>query len=137
MPGDPLAYAPLIRQEKKSALLLQARSDELIPNVSGELFAASLGATFVGLAERSAPPRFASLPAASAPWRGDVALVQLSPATHTMFTSMAGDRRYDPDAPEPEALATPETIDNPIELVHRLTTRFADGWRRGQPSVEP
>lgn len=132
MPGDPLAFAPLIRAQNKRLLLLQARADEAIPNESGELLATAAGATFVALPEKSAPPRFSSLPAVDAPWdvpASNVALVQLSPALHTMFTSFEDVRRTDPNRVPLTPLPAPQRVDNPIELAHRLALRFVTTYR--------
>jgi hypothetical protein len=133
-PGDPVSFAPKLRERGKHALFLQARSDELIPNQSGELLAAAAGATFVSLPVLSEPPRFATLPSAEAPFTAPageptLALVQLSPALHTMFTGFTGERRYEPSFPPFVALSVPEIVDGPIELAHELAITFADSLR--------
>jgi len=135
MPGDPLSFAPLLAERKKNLLMLMARSDELIPNESGELLASAAQATFVSLPDRSAPPRFASFPTTGAPASSSIALVQLSPALHTMFTSFRGERRYNANMPPIEALSSPEMVDNPIELVHAMTIRYADSHRAGAAAM--
>ena len=92
-PGDPLSFAPKIAAQGKSLLLLQARSDELIPNQAAELLAVAAHATSVSLPSRSEPPRFAVLPTASAPYErapATIAVVQLAPALHVMFTALRG-----------------------------------------------
>jgi hypothetical protein len=135
-PGDPLSFAPKLGAQGKSMLLLEARSDELIPNQAAELFASAAHATTVSLPSRSEPPRFASLPAAAAPYErapGTLAVVQLAPALHVMFTAFAGDRRYQPDFPPFVPLASPERVDNPIELAHDLALGFAASLREGGP----
>jgi hypothetical protein len=140
-PGDPLSFAPQLAPRGKHMLLLTARSDELIPNQAGELFAAAAGATDVSLPEGTAPARFAELPRAVAPWRAEaggstIALVQLAPASHTMFTAFAGDRAYEPDFPPFVRLPAPEHVDNPIERAHALALGFATTFRRdGVPTV--
>lgn len=133
-PGDPLSFAPKIAEQGKSLLLLQARSDELIPNQSTELLAVAAHATSVALPAGSEPPRFAALPVERAPYeRGPatVAVVQLTPALHTMFTAFTGERRYQPDFPPFTPLAAPERVDNPIELAHDLAIGFAISLRGG------
>lgn len=138
MPGDPLAAAPLVPERGKRLLLLQARADEAIPNEAGELLASATGATFVALPERSTPPRFSTLPAREAPWTVETpALVQLSPATHTMFTSFADVRRTDPDTVPLAPLPTAQRVDNPIELAQHVALRFASTYRAGRARVEP
>jgi hypothetical protein len=135
-PGDPLSYAPKLAAQGKSMLLLEARSDELIPNQANELFASAAQATSVSLPSRSEPPRFATLPVAAAPYerpQGTIAVVQLSPALHVMFTAFTGERRYQPDFPPIVALAAPESVDNPIELAHDLALGFASSLRSGGP----
>lgn len=138
MPGDPLAFAPLLEARQKRLLLLQARADEAIPNESGELLATATGATFVELPERSAPPRFSALPAVRAPWAVSTpAFVQLSPALHTMFTSFEDVRRTDPETVPLVRLPAPQRVDNPIELAHRVALQFASTYRAGAPRIEP
>ncbi len=131
-PGDPLSFAPSIAAQKKNLLLLQARSDELIPNQATELLAVAAHATSVSLRARSAPLRFVTLPGATAPFTGTTAtsaIVQLSPALHTMFTAFEGDRRWQLDFPPFVALPAPEKVDNPIELVHDIAIAFSDSLR--------
>lgn len=135
-PGDPLGFAPKLATQQKSLLLLQARSDELIPNQATELLAVAARATSVSLPSRSEPPRFAVLPIANAPYEAGPstrAVVQLSRATHTMFTGFVGDQRYEPDFPPFVPLAAPVRIDNPIELAHELALGFTASLRSGGP----
>ena len=133
-PGDPLSFAPRYAAQGTSLLLLQARSDELIPNQSAELLAAAVHATSIKLPSRSEPPRFAMLPTANAPYEhapATIAIVQLSPALHTMFTGFGGVRTYQPDFPPFMPLASPEHVDNPIELVHAIALGFVASLRSG------
>jgi hypothetical protein len=135
-PGDPLSFAPKIGAQGKSHLLVQARSDELVPNQATELLAVARGATSVSLPSGSEPARFAVLPTASAPYeRGPatIAVLQLTPALHTMFTAFGGERRYQPDFPPFVPLATPEQVDSPIELAHNLALAFVASLRSGGP----
>lgn len=135
-PGDPLSFAPLLAERKRNVLVLQARSDELIPNQATELLASAMGATSVSLPSRSEPLRFVTLPSAPAPFQAPestLAVVQIAPALHTMFTTFDGLRRYEPDFPPFVGLASPERIDNPIELAHELAIRFAESLREGGP----
>lgn len=139
-PGDPVSFAPKIAERKKQALLLQARSDELIPNQSGELLALAAHATAVSLPSGTEPPRFVTLPTAAAPYQGSptIALVQMSPALHTMFTAFTGERRWEPEFPPFVPLGAPEKVDSPIEVVHELAIRFARSLRdTGAARVEP
>jgi hypothetical protein len=138
-PGDPVSFAPKIPERKKPALLLQARSDELIPNQSGELLALAVRATSVSLPSGTEPPRFVTLPSTQAPYEGapTIALVQMAPALHTMFTAFGGERRWRPDFPPFVPLGTPEQVSSPIEAVHDLAIAFARSLReRGAPRVE-
>lgn len=134
-PSDPLTCAPLWAARKKDALLLMARHDELIPNPATELLALAGGATAVALPSRSEPPRHVTLPAATAPFAdasgSTRALVQLSPATHVMFTAFADSRRYDTDRTPVEPLPSEIPVDNPTELAHELAASFAASLRSG------
>lgn len=130
-PGDPLSFAPTIGAQRKNLLILQARSDELIPNQATELLAVAAHATSVSFPARSEPLRFVTLPTAAAPFTGapTIAIVQIAPALHTMFTGFEGDRRFQLDFPPFVALPAPERVDNPIELVHDVAIAFADSLR--------
>jgi hypothetical protein len=135
-PGDPLSFAPKLAAQGKSMLLLEARSDELIPNQAAELFASAAHATSVSLPSGSEPPRFAVLETAAAPYEhapGTIAVVQLAPALPVMLTAFAGERRYQPDFPPFVPLASPERVDDPIELAHDLALGFASSLRAGGP----
>lgn len=110
-------------------------SDELIPNQATELLGVAARATSVSLPSRSQPPRIAVLPGASAPYErapSTSAIVQLSPATPTMFTGFVADRRYEPDFPPFVPLGTAQRIDNPIELAHEHALAFAASLRPGR-----
>jgi len=135
-PGDPLSFARVAAERKRNILLLQARSDELIPNQGTELMMKAMGATSVTLPTESEPPRFVTLPVASAPYRAPagqptIAVAQISPALHTMFTSFQGDRRYQPDFPPFVSLPAPALVSNPIERVHDIAIDFARSLRDG------
>ena len=143
-PGEPAAFAPHLARPAdgapKSALFLQAYSDELIPNQGGELLAAIAGATSVTIPGFSRPLRFADLPTAPAPYAAKagaptVAVVQVERATHTMFTTMRGDAQYAPGFPPAKALDAPVTIDEPIEAVHAMAIAFARSYANGAPQV--
>jgi hypothetical protein len=142
LPGDPLAFAPIAAERKRNVLLLEARSDELIPNQGTELMMKAMGATAVTLPSNSEPPRFVSLPTANAPYRAPagqstIALAQISPALHTMFTGFQGERRYQPDFPPFVSLPSPEVVSNPIERVHDIAIHFAKSLREGQNGEVP
>lgn len=136
-PGDPLACAPLWAARKKDVLMLMARHDELIPNPATEVLALAGGATAVSLPSRSEPPRHVTLPSGTAPYAGEAgatrALVQLSPASHVMFTAFSDARRYDTDRSPVEPLPGEIPIDNPTELAHELAVSFAASLRSGGP----
>jgi hypothetical protein len=144
-PGDPVAFAPRIARFPSAApkhlLLLQAFSDEVIPNQSGELLAAAAGATAVMLSARTRPLRFVDLAATYAPMSANlrgatVAVVNLDPATHGLFTGFAGERDYELNFPPFWRLDTPLAVDNPTELAHGLAVEFARTLREtGVPSV--
>lgn len=142
LPGDPLAFAPLIAERKRNVLLLQARSDELIPNQGTELMMKAMGATSVTLPTNSESPRFVTLPTSAAPYRAaagrpTIAVAQISPALHTMFTAFQGERRYQPDFPPFMSLPAPEVVSNPIERVHDIAIDFARSLREGENGVVP
>jgi hypothetical protein len=137
-PGDPASFAPEIASSGKSLLLIQAFSDEIIPNQSGELLAAAAQATEIDVPGKTHALRFASLPNAGAvtvgaPGAPSRAIVNLDPATHTMFTAFRGDRHFVPGSFPAQALSAAETIDNPTELAHSLTVDFAKAMRASPP----
>ncbi len=143
-PGEPAAFAPHLAQTSsgnaKSVLFLQAYSDELIPNQGGELLAAIAGATEVTISGFTRPLRFASLPAAGAPFTplpgAPVrAVVQIERATHTMFTTFEGDAAYAQGFPPAQRLDVPVRFDEPIEKVHAMAIDFARGYGAGAPAV--
>lgn len=142
-PGDPLSFAPLISERQRNVLVLQARSDELIPNQATELLARAMGAAAVTLPDSTKPLRFVEVPTVSAPYQAGsggstIAVVQMAPALHTMFSSFTGESRYDPDFPPFVVLPQPVRIDNPIELVHGLAIEFVSSLRTGGSGrVEP
>lgn len=141
-PGDPLAFAPIVRERKRNVLLLQAKADELIPNQGTELMMKAMGATSVTLPTNSEPPRFVTLPIANAPYRAPngeptIAVAQISPALHTMFTGFQGERRYQPDFPPFTPLPAPEIVSNPIERVHEIAVAFANSVRQGPNGEVP
>jgi hypothetical protein len=133
-PGDPASFAPEIASSGKSLLLLQAYSDEIIPNQSGELLAAAARATAIDMPGKTHALRFASLPtlnfeAIGEPGEPSRTIVNLDPATHTMFTAFRGDRHFVPGSSPPVPLPATDTIDNPTELAHSLTIQFATAMR--------
>lgn len=144
-PGDPVAFARKIAREPaafpKSLLLLQAFYDELIPNQGGELLAAAAGATQVLIPGHTHALRYVDLPSASAPFSDNrngatVAVVDLFPATHGMYTGFHDDRDYETGFPPFVKLPVPIPIDNPTEYDHALATGFADSFRStGTPAV--
>jgi hypothetical protein len=146
-PGDPVAFAPKIARfpdvargrKSKPLLLLQANGDELIPNQSGELLASISGATAVTIEGHTKPLRYVTLPVAAAPFGGSgaptIAILNVDPATHTMFTGYKAQREYEPDFPPPKKLPTPVDVDNPIEWLHGLAVGVAKGVRSDPPSV--
>ncbi len=140
-PGDPLAYAPEIAANGQSLLLLMDYSDETIPNQSGELLARAAGATALDLPGRTHALRYVDLPSHASPLEPAaagapvVAVVQVDPATHIMFTRFADARHFAPGFPPTVLLTTPEPVDEPIEWLHAMTTAFADSVRAGAPRV--
>ncbi|MGH7281506.1 MAG: hypothetical protein ACRELY_08295, partial [Polyangiaceae bacterium] len=141
-PGDPVAFAPLIARRParfaKSLVLLQAFSDELIPNQAGEFLAAQAGATTLTIPNHTQPVRYVTtLPTAAAPLSGNlngvtVAHVNVDPATHLMFTRFHDQRIYQPGFPPLTPLPAPQDIDEPIEWLHALAIAFADSERANQ-----
>lgn len=141
-PTDPIAFAPLIAKRParfpKSLLLLQAFSDELIPNHAGELLAHQAGATTLVAPGRTRAPRYVTaLPTAPPPLANNlsgatVAHLNVDPSTHIMFTRFTDQRTYEPSFPPAIPLASPQPIDQPIEWLHRVATSFADEVRKNQ-----
>ena len=141
-PGDPVAFAPLVARRParfaKSLVLLQAFSDELIPNQSGEFLAAQAGATTITIPNHTQPVRYVTtLPTSGAPLSGNlngatVGHVNVDPATHLMFTRFHDQRIYQPGFPPLTPLATPLDIDEPIEWLHALAIAFANDARTTQ-----
>ncbi|MCA9668472.1 MAG: hypothetical protein KC503_22930 [Myxococcales bacterium] len=143
-PGDPVAYTARIRASKTSVLLLQAYSDEILPNQAGELLAQQLELHAVRAAARSRPLRYTSLPEVDATLAGNAAagaatraVVNVDPGTHGMFSGFVGERQFELGFPPAVRRATPEPIDNPTEWLRAITVRFADSYRRdGLPVVD-
>ncbi len=141
-PGDPSVWAPRIAAAGKHALFLQAHADEVMPNQAGDALAAAAGATQVrlpSLPPGATPPlAYVVRPLADAPYRGapsTIAVVQVEPATHGMFTRFGGTRQYVPPFPPFTKAPSPTPVDNPIELLHALAVGFADSYRAGSPTV--
>jgi dienelactone hydrolase len=134
-PGDGLALTGAI-PPAKSVLLLEAFNDEVVANHSTEALAAAWGASQVTL-PGSPPTRVVMLPSVSPPLAASPlrALVQLAPACHTMYTTQQDTRDYADGAPPFVMLATPMTIDNPVEAAHALALDFMDSFRNGAPTV--
>jgi hypothetical protein len=136
-PGDALALAGSANPAK-NVLLLEAFSDEVVPNPSTEALARAWGASQVTLAMRSRPVQTVMLPMAAAPFTASPlhALVELDPATHGMFTAQRGERDYVPGFPPFVRQNPPTPVDNPIEIAHALAIGFIDGYRQsGAPTV--
>jgi hypothetical protein len=141
-PSDPIAFAPLIAKRParfaKSLVLLQSFGDELIPNQSGELLAHQAGATTVVIPGRSRVPRYVTaLPTGAPPLSNNlngatVAHLNVDPSTHIMFTRFTDQRTYEPEFPPVVPLASPQTIDQPIEWLHQVATAFAAEVRKNQ-----
>jgi dienelactone hydrolase len=134
-PGDGLALTGAARPPK-SLLLLEAFNDEVIANHATEALAAAWGASQLTL-PGTHPTRVVTLPSVAPPYAASPlrALVQLAPACHTTYTIQQDTRAYADGAPPFVALATPMTVDNPIETAHRLALDFMDSFRRGAPTV--
>jgi len=144
-PGDPIAFAEHVvkspRGAARSVMLLQAFSDEVIPNQAGELLASAMGASQITIPGRTKPLRFVTLPVLAPPVTGNmggatVAILNADPATHVMYTRFGDTRTFEPGFPPPITLGTPQKIDEPIEWLHAVTIGFADSYRKtGKPTV--
>lgn len=133
-PGDPIAFAP--RVAPRSVLVLQAFSDEVIPNQAGELLLSAMGASQVRIPGYTRPLRFTSPKTASLPATG-VLVMNIDPATHVMYTRFSDKRLYEPNFPPATPLPSPQMIDEPIEWLHATALAFAESYRMtGTPSVE-
>lgn len=141
-PGDPVAYAAEIGAAGKSLLMLQAFSDETIPNQSGELIAKAAGATAVSVPGRTKELRYVTLPSAPAPLKASapapvVAVLDVDPATHIMYTRFGDARNFVPGFPPAAKEPAPVPVDEPIEWLHQTATAFADSVRARAPEVAP
>jgi hypothetical protein len=126
-PGDPIAFAP--RVAPRTVLLLQAFSDEVIPNQAGELLAAAMGASQVEVAGHTQPLRYVPLPKSSSPTKG-VTVMNVDPATHVMYTRFSDKRSYEIGFPPALPLSPPQVVDEPIEWLHATALGFADAYRK-------
>jgi hypothetical protein len=136
-PGDPIAFAEQVTKKKRSVLMLQAFSDEVIANQAGELLASAMGATQVTMAGHTKPLRYASLPSAMPPFSG-VAILNVDPATHVMYTRFTDKRTYVPGFPPVVPLPMAQTIEEPTEWLHAVTLSFVDSYRKsGKATLSP
>ena len=141
-PGDPVAYAQRVREQGKSVLLLQAYSDEILPNQAGELLAKLLGAHAVNAGKYSKPLRYTTLPTATATLKGNVnsatiGIVNVDPGTHGMFSGFSGKRLFELSFPPAKRRATAQPIDNPTEWLRRTAIRFIESYRKdGVPTID-
>jgi hypothetical protein len=141
-PGDPAVWAPRIAAAGKSVLFLQANHDEVMPNQAGDQMTGAAGATQIalpGLTVWSTQKlNYVDEPMASAPFAGaasTVAVVQLEPACHGMFTRFSEKRDYLPPFPPFQKLPMSVPVSNPTELTHALAVGFFDSYRAGVPQV--
>ncbi len=146
-PGDPIAFAEHVartpRGAARSVMLLQAFSDEVIPNQAGELLGSAMGASQVTIPGRTRPLRYVTVPTLTPPVTGNmgdatVAILNVDPATHVMFTRFVDTKKYELGFPPAISLAKPQPIDEPIEWLHAITLAFAESHRKtGRPTVTP
>jgi hypothetical protein len=138
--ADPLTYAdemfaaPL--GEPKHVALINAFSDETLPNQSSEALARALGLEWMTTARSSSGPRYIEpVPVAPAPFTGNVRAggaavtagwVMLTPASHGMQTGAHGQSTYQPTFPPFDRRPAPIAFDNPIAGVQRMTAEFAE-----------
>jgi hypothetical protein len=134
-PGDPIAFAA--DASKRQVLVLQSFSDEVIANQAGELLASAMGATQIPMPGHTKPLRYADVASASAPFTGNVAILNVDPATHVMYTRFGDKRTYQPGFPPVVPLAAPQTIDEPIEWLHKLTLSYVDSYRKTGKATVP
>ncbi|MCC6747885.1 MAG: hypothetical protein IT371_09525 [Deltaproteobacteria bacterium] len=144
-PGDPVVYVRRIARAPvgapKSVLLFQAYSDEILPNQAGELLASAVGAPVVEVLGRTMPLRYVTLPTVKPPLKANlngatVGVLNVAPATHTMYVGFKGEHAFAYGFPPIRALSAPVPVDNPTEWVHDVALRFADSFRRdGLPTI--
>lgn len=143
-PGDPAVYAPRVARrpdgKARSALLLQAYSDEVLPNQAGELLASAIGATAVEVSKRTKPLRYVELSRVHPPLSGKLGkatlgILNIDPATHGMFAGFSGERDFEVGFPPFKRRDKAVDVDNPTEWVRKLAVRFAGSVRDGKPAI--
>ncbi len=140
--ADPLAYAPhTIRAPlgaPKHVALLNAYSDEILPNQASEALGLAMGLEWMTTPMSAAAPRYIEpVPVKASPVSANVtvgtaavtaAWVVLTPATHGMQTVHLDESRYDAAFPPFHERATPLAISNPIVDVLQMTAEFARSY---------
>ena len=139
--GDSMALAPVLAQRQVHVLLQMARDDETVPNVSTEGLARAIGGPMLGGA-----PRYTDLEESTeATLSRNYALgaMQLTrgmtvfePATHGLLSRRMSSATVEhPPTPPFVTLATPRTVENPVDDAVQQATRFFETWRAGAPEI--
>ncbi|MBK9034888.1 MAG: hypothetical protein IPL61_27095 [Myxococcales bacterium] len=137
--ADPLTYAPqTIRAPlgaPKHVALLNAFSDEILPNQASEALALAMGLEWMTTPLSAPGPRYIEPVAVrAAPLTANVTVgatavtagwVVLTPATHGMQTNHRDESQYDVSFPPFHLRAAPLAITNPIVEVQQMTAEFA------------
>lgn len=148
--ADPLSYASLTIRAPlgapKHVALLNAYSDEVLPNQSSEALALALGLEWMTTPRSAAGPRYIEPVATKpAPLSANVttggtavtaAWVVLTPATHGMQTNHDESSTFQVSFPPFTPRATPLAISNPIVAVQRMMAEFAQTYiESGTPTL--
>lgn len=141
--GDPLTYAPRLRERDVHVVLASAYSDEAVPNQSSEALAMQLGLPWAPVAGAAEAPQFVTdyervaLPASGNASGATAGFFELEPATHGMVDFQRDDRNFAPGFPPFEPLDPPLEIANPIVRLQTLMARFAASYAEtGTPTLE-
>ncbi|HVV84100.1 MAG TPA: hypothetical protein VHE35_13585 [Kofleriaceae bacterium] len=137
--ADPLVYAGAVVEAPlglpKHVAVLNAFSDETVPNQASEALAAAMGLEWMPTALSPSGPRYiAAPPTRPAPVEGNLTVdgtavtagwVMLTPASHGMQTGHGAQSAYEPGFPPFRLRAQPVPIENPIVGVQTMTGEFA------------
>ena len=149
-PSDPLAMArqvisePLAGATPRHILLFEALHDESVPNIAAESLAVALGLDGASVTAGGTPTWSWETPALTthaAPLSGNrmvagspvtAAILQMTPASHGMFTEQHGQSTSNTTTRPFKKLAAPVKFDNPIDALHAIYAAFATDFFAGK-----